>query len=1082
MPPASAQLLNYLRRLAPAVPDPGSDAVLLERFTRSRDESAFAALVNRHGPMVFRLCRRLLGDIHRAEDAFQATFLILARRASAIRRPASLSAWLYGVAARVARQAQALQARQHPPSTVSLIDVPDPHPDPLAQVSARDLLTTLEEEVQRLPETYRLPIILCCIEGLSQEEAAQRLGWPAGSVKGRLERGRKRLHQRLTKRGLTLSAALAVVELARSTTAAGPPAALVGLAVKAAAGAAGNSAVPGTVLALVAEESLRGLSLSKLKAVAVILLTLGLVTLAGGAFVSHTPGDAGNLQDRVAKATDRPEKSPEPPKTSEADRQPASPDPPGALPPAEGSGLRAVRPGTLPPRVIHRFGTPRLFVSGGVASIAVSPDGRWLAIGDGRADCVFVWDLKEGKPAWHLCGYGYAVNRLDFSADGRLLMTGRETEGWLGGPGVVWDLQAGKGVSTLAGDGGAVSGDGRSLAVVKHHPQPPPPGLRKPILEVVNGFTVRVLDVARGKERGQFKDGEGVVSSIALSPEGSRVAVGTRSGILSCWDVARGKELFAVRGLRGDVYRVAFSPDGKTLVSTSDPNVPTPAERRLDCWDAQTGQKLRTLNLGRHYHLFQLGFTPAGDLWVKRTHNGPYALHNPETGALLKEYPVEVLAFAAGGKEVVHTGSYSGDYPRTVVREEVATGKRLPLSLSSEQMLPFGFSADGQILYTRSGLRGAIPALRQAWEVRTGAERPHDRAPDKFPPSQSAERSPPLPRFLREDREATYHYTSNTAGYYRVTDPATKQEVFRIDTGRAPRWALAPASGLLAVLHHSKVKGGDGGIRLYDLRDGRELAPIPIPGGRLGFVARLAFTPNGASLAVISYEGYCHLFEVSTARERLRLEEVGQSVFSPDGRLLASTSLHGTVDVFDLTGRLSKGELTPSKLTDAERARHWTALHGMDAAAAHESIWALASDPEATVTFLEARARTFPRLDRDQVARWIADLSSKRFPVRAEAQRQLESLAPLLREELRQARGRAEDLEEQRRLDRLLEQAHPERPAPARLAAWRMVEVLEQIPTPAARRLLAELASPDRPFFEPLAGGVLRRLATNEER
>jgi DNA-directed RNA polymerase specialized sigma24 family protein len=92
------------------------------------------------------------------------------------------SAWLYGVAARVARQAQATQARQQPSGTVPLADVPDPRPDPLAQVSARDLLTTLEEAVQRLPEAYRLPIILCCIEGLSQEEAAQRLGWPLGLV------------------------------------------------------------------------------------------------------------------------------------------------------------------------------------------------------------------------------------------------------------------------------------------------------------------------------------------------------------------------------------------------------------------------------------------------------------------------------------------------------------------------------------------------------------------------------------------------------------------------------------------------------------------------------------------------------------------------------------------------------------------------------------------------------------------------------------------------------------------------------------------------------------------------------------
>src|SRR5262249_21232784 len=121
-----------------------------------------------------------------------------------------LAAWLYGVARRVANKAR-VRARRHGPLPVPL--PADPRADPLAEMSARELLAILDEEIERLPEAYRLPVVLCCLEGLSQEEAAHRLGWTPGSVKGRLERGRVRLHARLARRGLPLSVLLAAPEV-----------------------------------------------------------------------------------------------------------------------------------------------------------------------------------------------------------------------------------------------------------------------------------------------------------------------------------------------------------------------------------------------------------------------------------------------------------------------------------------------------------------------------------------------------------------------------------------------------------------------------------------------------------------------------------------------------------------------------------------------------------------------------------------------------------------------------------------------------------------------------------------------------
>jgi RNA polymerase sigma factor (sigma-70 family) len=215
MAPPLSRWVQSLRGLAAPVSHE-SDAALLERFVRDRNQDAFAELVARHGPMVLHLCHRVLGDPHAAEDAFQATFLVLARKAGKVSRPDKLSGWLYGVASRISLKARKAAARNSCSAGAQPAREPaDPRPDPLATVSARDLLRALEDEIQHLPESYRLPVVLCCLEGFTQEEAAVRLGCTPGSVKGRLERGRVKLHARLLRRGLTLAAAFAIVEVNR---------------------------------------------------------------------------------------------------------------------------------------------------------------------------------------------------------------------------------------------------------------------------------------------------------------------------------------------------------------------------------------------------------------------------------------------------------------------------------------------------------------------------------------------------------------------------------------------------------------------------------------------------------------------------------------------------------------------------------------------------------------------------------------------------------------------------------------------------------------------------------------------------
>ncbi len=179
-----------------ALPDPdeGGDAELLGRFAHSQDEAAFAALVRRHGPMVWGVVRRVLNDWHRAEDAFQVTFLVLARKAGSLSRPGLLGNWLYGVAYRTAVKARGRAARQggQERRAVTMVST-----GPADEAARRELREVLDEELSRLPEKYRAPLVLCYLEGRTNEEAARLLGWPVGSMSWRLTRARQALRARL---------------------------------------------------------------------------------------------------------------------------------------------------------------------------------------------------------------------------------------------------------------------------------------------------------------------------------------------------------------------------------------------------------------------------------------------------------------------------------------------------------------------------------------------------------------------------------------------------------------------------------------------------------------------------------------------------------------------------------------------------------------------------------------------------------------------------------------------------------------------------------------------------------------------
>lgn len=267
-----------------------SDAQLVDRFVLQRDEMAFAALVERHGPMVLGVCRRVLRDRHDAEDAFQATFLVLARKAATLARRERLANWLYGVAFRTAKDARGRACRRQSHEREVMVRAGGGDPSDQA-ADHEDLRAVLDEELARLPDRLRVAVVLCELEGHSRSEAARRLGIPEGTLSSRLARARDLLRERLTNRGLAFSAGALALGMASGVEAGGVPAVLIESTVQAAARVAAGHTVGGVVSASVAsltEGVLKTMFLAKLKGIALGTLALGAVT--AGAVLAQNPG------------------------------------------------------------------------------------------------------------------------------------------------------------------------------------------------------------------------------------------------------------------------------------------------------------------------------------------------------------------------------------------------------------------------------------------------------------------------------------------------------------------------------------------------------------------------------------------------------------------------------------------------------------------------------------------------------------------------------------------------------------------------------------------------------------------------
>ena len=1098
-------LLGFIHGLATkSSEDLASDRELLQRFASRRDEAAFAALVHRHGSMVLRVAQRTLHQRQDAEDVFQATFLVLARKAEHLAWRDSITNWLYEVTYRLACEARAATCRQQLPEKKWLVN---PAPDPFAEVSLREALVALDEELIRLPSRFRLPMVLCCLEGATQEEAARKLGWSLATFKRRLIRGRELLHARLAGRGLTLAAALAALEFSRGAGSAAAPTVLVGSTVQAAlAHAAGQSLVNANSVraALLARKLVAGLMLTKLKlagALAVVCVCaagLGIVWSQSGTVklpVTEEPGEFRAAQANI--------QAPSPPnRTNEA-----LPD--GAF--ARLGTLQLRQAGCIfqfaaDGRTFFTLDTNRTLRIRDTATgqilqehrlptanesleflAAFTRDGRRLVV---RSVAGFnVWDLANVQRVRSLHMEALSAFRVALSPDDRTFAVLEYSGG--NGSLRLWDLESG-GSRVVGEHRGMISGvafapDGKRVVTIDSvgshgwevatgqsiwhnkdriddRPLFLPDGKSFLAKAIFPKVALRRWDAASGKPLVEEKlPNLEPNSGLLISPDGSTLAIVSLDKGLRFWNLKTGVEGPRVREA---TVCFGFAPDGQTVVGG--------AGTALGRWEVATGRALYpdTENLGHQGSVNALAFTPDGRQLVSASMDDQtirfWDIATRKTTLKIKGAKNwgDVIALTPDTKQIADT--FNGIDDSGLVRIwDVATGretKRLSArnpQTNGERLILSALksSPDGKTVLAIGGIDDSVRGMTQA--IVAGWDLPSGRL---------------LFRRDTSRREAAKCISPDAKLLLgcdgRLVELESGRQILDLKTTFDPNWDIcvfSPDQLLLAgTQSESFQEGGRGGIRMkaiqiWEVASGKLVAKFET----IGMFRHLVFTPDG-QLLIASDSDAIRVWEVATSREiavhtnsgNVHDRENGMSyasslAISPDGQTLASGHADTTILLWDLRPqrRNSGKALTATELQDA-----WSLLANVDAKRAYAAMGDLAATPAQTAKLLQERLEPAKDVPIEKIRQLILDLDAAAFPSRESAQKQLGSYAELAEPALREALKQSPTAEQRRRLEQILSTPFPQI-TPEALRSVRAIRVLERIATPEARRLLQKIAA-----------------------
>lgn len=1075
-------LLQHLRKLAdPAGISGVGDAELLERFVHSRDEAAFELLVWRHQRMVLGVCRRVLGDLHDAEDAFQAAFLTLARKAASVSRKQVVSSWLHTVAFRIALRVRAGRRKK---VEINLEYLPSSG-DAAEEAVRRDLAAVLDEEVGRLPVKYRAAVVLCYLEGKSYAEAGRQLGLAVGTLAGHLNRARALLRRRLTRRGIGVSGALLAAVLCEQASSSAASATLVNATVKTAAGA-----ISATVAAL-AEGAVRSLFLGKVKIAMVAALT-GLLVAGMGLVVPAA----------LAPPSAAPE-SPKPLAAPLADKE---------------KPARVDRYGDpLPPGALFHFGSVRMRHTPAILSSALSPDGKLLATTSGRA--VIVWNLVAGKVLHRFVRdqHRHFTNPgLAFAPDGRHLGYVQCDDF-----ACVWDVESGKQVAEFVGGRRQntlcqFTPDGKTFILSKenrlifwdlrankevHSLGIEDVFLLTPDTRFCIGFDktrgLRFRDAQSGEETGRLDvvaKYNGSENGVAFAPDGKALAVvhqnkeirvhefpggkrlfsvplpasakrpissgdyweyqlsfgdrrtlllGTSSGLVHRWDLAAGKELPALKRHVGAVVGVHASPDGKTIVTTGEDG----AIRR---WDRQTGRELSEPAgyMGRTHAVY----SPDGRYVIVGDARGRLELWDARKGQSLRVLQCEgpaitKLAVSSRGPLLAVARADNTVHFWTLPPSEEPRVLRCGEEHSLSHVWNMHFSPDGRRLLIADGRYHA-----RLWEVATGEV--YWRA--RF---GSAVFSP--------DGETLA--MAYVGPYLNLLDASNGKPRARLrqDTNAPERLGNAPAMAFSPDGKHLALAVN--GVYLCDARTGATIhhfqAADPPKGANEwqlhrirtageGGVHGLAFSPDGRWLGTSGWDGSVRLWEAATGREVLRFDghagDVKQVAFGADSRTLLSCGEDAQAYLWTLRPP-AQGDAKPA--LDAL----WSALAG-EPAKAYRAIWVL-SEAEGAGAFLRGKLVPVKPVTEERLKKLIGDLESETFAVRESATKALAELGEIAVPAMRKALANKPPLETRKRLEGLIQRIETKTLTTEELRIWRASDVLERLGTTEARALLKALAA-----------------------